>query len=216
MKEHPILFSAPMVRALLDGSKTQTRRVVKAKHLPFIENLLGGLLDDKWSQRPLPYGKPGDRLWVREAWSIEMLGAFGTDKGYDRTYELRFRADDAEREIHVAPGEPDPYIKLYDSQRGAWRPSIHMPRWASRILLEVVIVRVERLQAISGVDVLAEGVKRDRAGGHFIDGTDARYTAAVGAPASDAFSALWESINGAGSWDANPWCWVIEFQWVSP
>lgn len=235
MKERPILFSAPMVRAILDGSKTQTRRVVKlpieqdemftggwkiihklATHaIGFYERTLGRV----GARDPVicPYGQPGDRLWVRESWSIEMLGAFGTDKGYDRTYALRFRADDAEREIHVAPGEPDPYIKLYDNQRGDWRPSIHMPRWANRILLEIVSVRVERLNDCSGPDALAEGVSDEQVRRYLTRGSmHDGYDALRGAAAVHAFEALWEQINGAGSWDANPFVWVVEFKRVVP
>lgn len=230
MKERPILFSAPMVRAILDGSKTQTRRVLK--HQPHEDwypahytelhafekdgelnpdKVVGwGAVNEDGDQGYVcPYGKPGDRLWVREAWSLEMIGAFGTAHGYDSTYELRFRADDVAREIHVAPGESDPYIKLYYSQRGDWRPSIHMPRWASRLLLEIVAVRVERLSDISEADGRAEGAP------------PAPYQCAPGYEAYTreyrlGFERLWESINGAGSWKADPWVWVVEFKRVQP
>jgi len=205
-KERPILFSAPMVRALLDGSKTQTRRVVKPRDVAWMGEHQG--LREPDNAIRCPYGQAGDRLWVRETWSIDMLGAFGTDKGYDSTYALRYRADDAEREIHVAPGEPDPYITLYDSQRGDWRPSIHMPRWASRILLEIVSVRVERLQDISEADARVEGVTIE-------DRHKNGYCASEFLPPSiRAYRDLWESINGAGSWDSNPWVWVVEFTHV--
>lgn len=210
-----------MVRALLDGSKTQTRRVVKMP--PSWDCFVCADWGDGWwpyrsddGESPTydnneirlncPYGQPGDRLWVRETWSIQMLGAFGTDKGYDTTYALRHRADDGEREIHVAPGEADPYIKLHDSQRGEWRPSIHMPRWASRLLLEIVSVRVERLQDIATEEIEAEGVVTSD---HDI------MTHGCRARVND-FAKLWESINGEGSWGSNPWVWVVEFRRAEP
>lgn len=240
MTEHPILFSGAMVRAILEGQKTQTRRVVKLPHSnPLGEweaTIVGGgstkFADGTpapemvaiWHTRTgdtltCPHGRPGDRLWVREAWSIDMLGAFGTDKGYESTYELTYKAGGDEREIRVLPGEPDPYIKLYDTQRGDWRPSIHMPRWASRITLEITGVRVERLQDMEGQtafesDALKEGIHAI----HHGDG-DYYYNAFRNEPhprnwvdPADAFKELWESINGAGAWEANPWVWVVEFK----
>jgi hypothetical protein len=179
MKDHPILFSAPMVRALLDGSKTQTRRVVKPMHLPFVENLTANFLDGKWGERPMPYGQPGDRLWVREAWAPIRDGA----------KNAWYRADMCEATLNGAP----PGFR--------WRPSIHMPRWASRITLEVTGVRVERLVDISEADAIREGVSADK---YAYKGLDRAY--------SRAFSDLWENINGPGSWEANPWVWVIEFK----
>lgn len=177
VKERPILFSGPMVRAILEGRKTQTRRVVKAKHLPFLGNLLGGFLDGRWNQRPLPYGRPGDRLWVRETWAW-----CSKARGH-----WLYRADDSDLgTCHVKDGR--------------WKPSIHMKRAASRITLEVVAVRVERLQEITPGDAIAEGCP----GGDHGD----RYAAI------DQYRALWGSINGAGSWAANPWVWVVEFRKV--
>lgn len=172
MKERPILFSGPMVRAILDGRKTQTRRIVKAKHLPFMENLLGGFLDGKWNQRPLPYGQPGDRLWVREAWA--------NTRG-DDSLPTYYRSDE----------------RIEDLQR-TWKPSIHMPRWASRITLEITGVRVERLQDISDLEARQEGLQPDF------------YGSVMGCKRK--FIDLWESINGPGSWAANPRVWVIEFR----
>lgn len=189
MKERPIIFSAPMVRAILSGAKTQTRRVMKVRCHSICENDDGKLwpwsedvelTEDFW--HPCPFGQPGDRLWVRETWGAlpHMLGGFQRES-------LRYRAD----------GE-------YQNEHGAWRwrPSIHMPRWASRITLEITGVRVERLQDISEADAKAEGVSMP-------DGTPAppdfwSY--------QQEFRHLWEQINGPGSWDANPWVWVIEFK----
>lgn len=190
MKERPILFSGPMVRALLAGTKTQTRRVVKAKHLPWLENSVLNFLDGKWNQRPLPYGKPGDRLWVRETWKSS---------------------------ANVRPPISEPYIYAADlgptgvtKWAATWKPSIHMPRHASRITLEIAAVRVERLQDISDADALAEGVAqavRDRLPVQQCGEYDA-----IDVDPLELYRDLWESINGPGSWGLNPWVWVVEFR----
>ncbi|MDY1310854.1 hypothetical protein [Pseudomonas aeruginosa] len=221
-RERPILFNDQMVRAILEGRKAVTRRVMKPQPTPCKDgghhwpcNVHQSMLhverelqngEGCWcglAEAACPFGKPGDRLWVREAWTIELLAAYGTEKGYDSEYELRYRADDAAREIHVAPGEPDPYLALYDSQRGDWRPSIHMPRWATRILLEITAMRVERLQDITPNQCIAEGAWREK------DKELGR-----GQEAIAAFADLWRSTGG--DWDANPWVWVIEFKRVAP
>lgn len=203
MKERPILFSGAMVRALLIGSKTQTRRIVKdlppwpitaichdaggtGKWMPNGPSPSGtGMAAGHW--RLCPYGQPGDRLWVRETFAY-----LGTNKRGPHAY--RADTDDGERIRVDAP----------------WKPSIHMPRAASRILLEIVSVRVERLQNISEKDARAEGATiedRHMAGycaGQFLP------------PAIRAYRDLWESISGDGSWGANPWVWVVEFKQVAP
>ena len=182
-----------MVRAILDGSKTQTRRVVKGagdmefdKHDPtygpyWLPYMTG--VPESVKVR-CPYGAPGDRLWVRETWAI---GIEGCDKG------ISYRAD------HVDARGDGPANPM------KWRPSIFMPRWASRILLEITEIRVQRLQDISPDDAEAEGV--DVIGCAFPRGGSIRI---------DAFARLWESINGAGSWDANPWVWAITFRRLQP
>lgn len=221
-RERPILFNDQMVRAILEGRKTVTRRVMKPQPTPSKSgghhwpcNVHQSMLhverelqngEGCWcglAEAACPFGKPGDRLWVREAWTIDLLAAYSTEKGYDSEYELRYRADDAAREIHIAPGEPDPYLALYDSQRGDWRPSIHMPRWASRILLEITAVRVERLQDITPNQCIAEGAWREK------DKELGR-----GQEAIAAFADLWRSTGG--DWDSNPWVWVVEFKRVTP
>lgn len=182
MKERPILFSAPMVRALLDGSKTQTRRVFKAKNggvwphkndLPGMRQIL----------RNCPYGQPGDRLWVRETW------AYGT-------HAMASKDPEAEGPWVYAADNMQAHGRLCDR----WSPSIHMFRTASRITLEITGVRVERLHDISEADAVAEGV-----------GIRCHSPMAV-----LEYSMLWESINGPGSWEANPWVWVVEFKRVAP
>lgn len=165
MKERPILFSAPMVRAILDGSKTQTRRIVKMK-TPKVRTLLDYSVDGL-CVGPCPQGNTGDRLWVRETFGL--LG------------------DEEQHVLHYRATHPRAHVT-------GWTPSIHMPRRASRITLEITGVRVERLNDIGQFDAAAEGVIPD----------DEDF---VGA-----FMALWESIAGPGSWDANPWVWVIEFK----
>ena len=183
MKERPILFSAPMVRALLAGTKTQTRRAFKTKNggvwpnandLPGMRQIL----------RSCPYGQPGDRLWVRETF-CKIIGQSGgwIETDYQATYTHGDRLGDT----------------LGIKKR--WTPSIHMPRHASRITLEVTGVRVERLQDISEADAIAEGVRNSL---HLPGGRFAR----------ENFEHLWWTIHGDGSWESNPWVWVIEFKRV--
>lgn len=199
--ERPILFSAPMVRAILAGAKTQTRRLVKpqppaefvayngghaaTRHVPSgRESFCWSLGRSDASQRfwPgmredlfCPYGQPGDRLCVREA---------HLDLGACYLFRADFNAEQ-ERDL-VAPGQ-------------RWRSSIHMPRSASRITLEITEVRVERLQDIGEADARAEGVDCIRAKVP----TD-----------RDAYRMLWEDIHGPGAWHANPWVWVVSFRRV--
>jgi hypothetical protein len=176
--ERPILFSAPMVRAILSGTKTQTRRVVKGMALLWLRP--DGFTPE-FTALPenglCPYGQPGDRLWVREAWRAWPDG-------------VAYRADISDAD-------------LADAVHAPWRPSIHMHRAASRITLEITAVRVERLQDISEADAKAEGVTRPVP---MLDDDPSTYV--------DAFGDLWASINGPGSWDSNPWVWVIEFRRV--
>jgi hypothetical protein len=184
--ERPILFSAPMVRALLAGAKTQTRRVVKPQpvgnaDVQFRVAAAVTLAPDG-KQLRCPYGQPGDRLWVREQFSgPHYQDAFPPSLWHEMD-PLWYWAD----------GNPG---------SGDWtrpRPSIHMPRWASRILLEIVSVRVVRLQSIPRGDAMAEGCPFP----NMVAGPDPR----------EWFSGLWREINGPDSWGANPWVWVVEFR----
>ena len=219
MKERPILFSGAMVRALLAGTKTQTRRVVKpqpsngwafetppvlgritsthTKRGRFGAFLRRGIGTDfpETDLIPCPYGQPGDRLWVRE-----------TFRGC-RAYEVQGYAPSAWGNKPVwfeADGTPPGDAKAWALRA---RPSIHMPRWASRITLEVTSVRVERLQDIDLDDALAEGISDT--GALILDSAGNEQ----GGPIAE-YAVLWEQINGPGSWDANPWVWVIEFKRV--
>lgn len=252
MRELPILFSAPMVRAVLDGTKTQTRRVMK--NVPSWQHFGKDIMDwdlsgihqegygehdqlqgtDRWyldvqtdvddhSRKVIrcPYGQPGDRLWVRETWGTGCRpDPFeGWRDGIE--YRADIRPDDDERDLlPLHRVEPPEDVCLADLRSG-WRPSIHMPRWASRITLEVTSVRVERLQAISDADEEAEGTEfcpQCGGCGWINSGPDGGWQCeAEGCGESKYwYRRLWESLNGAGSWDANPWVWVISFRRVTP
>lgn len=214
--ERPLPLKAPMVLATMSGAKTQVRSVIKKQ--PVANNRgrfdFSTFTDDEgiesfWQNGPIwwarcPYGKPGDRLWLRETWQHSNFPS----GPYDVECEIFYRADYLD-DPHGPDGERSP-----EGRYRFWRPSIHMPRAACRILLEVVSVRVERLNDCSEVDALAEGVALDMAGSHFIDAGNARHATKVGAPAVDAFKSLWESTSGAGSWAVNPWVWAIEFRRV--
>ena len=233
-KERPILFKGEMVRAILNGRKTMTRRVVKPQpkgetsHARYWCEETG---EWEWMYNAVtahpgrgffcPYGKTGDRLWVRE------------------TFRLSTREDCTCYEpCYCRTGVP---IYRVDMDHGEenWKPSIFMPRWASRILLEVTDVRIERLQDITEKDALAEGTScpvtidgaplinishRPSAAEFLNEHNLARFSKGenLGTPFDEDnwiiahFAALWESINGDGSWDANPYVWMVEFKRVQP
>lgn len=179
MKQRPILFQGAMVRALLDGSKTQTRRVVKKPNpdMYFPRDMQGQMA------MHCPYGQPGDRLWVRETWAYHVM-AMGSVR------------DELGPWVYAADGSVAQQARLCDR----WRPSIHMHRAASRITLEVTGVRVERLQDISEADSIAEGIEQHPKGLWL---PCAEKGKAHVSP-QRAYRDLWQSINGSGSWDANP------------
>lgn len=201
-KERPILFSAPMVRALLAGTKTQTRRVVK--HTPalgFPEDWPAHLTGERIAQygglSSCPYGEVGDRLWVRETFTP--MGRGRGDAVYFADWE---QIAEAER----------PKVQR-------WKPSIFMPRKLCRIMLAITRVRVERLQDITEADALAEGISSGRIPADedgperigYMAGPDDG-NALLHVTAREAYQALWCEINGAPSWAANVWVWVLEFQ----
>lgn len=233
MKERPILFTAPMVRAVLAGTKTQTRRILAPpwrrrvfdgvpywgfKHATVWDNGVWHTWDNRgitvgsdqfsppeqakseaahiaarqgfWK---CPYGVSGDRLWVRETWAPMPAGVLSDGL----TGRYVYRAD------------PDVFSHTCESDFERWRPSIHMPRDASRITLEITDVRVERLQGISEADARAEGVEFD--GENFKEYIGGKMNVAT---AWGSFYTLWTSINGPGSWDKNPWVWVVGFKRV--
>jgi len=195
VKERPILMSAPMVRAILAGTKTQTRSALKVQPLEILP-MKGDKAGIEWvglMERDPPkgavfkcrHGVAGDRLWSRESWAPDEYAGQTTF----------YRADDED----LMPA-------------GGWKPSIHMPRWASRITLEITGVRVERLQDISEADAQAEGVQCDTDG--WFDYLMPQSQSCVNA--RDSYATLWDRINGPGSWDANPFVWVVEFRRVTP
>jgi hypothetical protein len=195
MKVHPILFSGAMVRALLDGSKTQTRRVIKAAGVTDAQSLGN-------KAACCPYAE-GQKLWVRETCRAEELPG-GKDG-------VRYEADGAFVPIKDTRTAAEQWIDLnaYRGLMGAQVPSIHMPRWASRITLEVAGVRVERLQDISDADCFAEGIGLNPSA----QGVPMTAPAGETMPRA-AYRTLWGSLNAARGygWDANPWVWVVEFR----
>lgn len=210
MKERPILFSAPMVRAILSGKKTVTRRVVKGTALNFLnvtdhEHEYYAASENALS----PFGYPGDRLWVRESWQVS--------KKYDRIppsempwwrgISTYFAAGGSR--AHDASGA---YVNedtiCVPDWVGKMRPSIHMPRLASRIMLEITSISVERLQDIRDEQVMVEGVhKQPTTGWYSVPGIDG-----AGTTPRSAFANLWNSTGG--DWAANPWVWAVEFKVV--
>lgn len=259
MKERPILFNGDMVRAILDGRKTQTRRVMKIQpsanfspmnmaleldynarwYTPGVVDKDGYLqpakkqvfgVADEDAGYACPLGAVVDRLWVRETfatlgnedgcpidWNENLVKGGGPEAA--RIYRASCEQKVGNYGLWTIPDIADWKPHTWNVQyEGSWVPSIHMPRWASRILLEITAVRVERLTDISEEDAKAEGVG------------SATWFAANGVPEDkweslgehgalqsshiNRFATLWESIYGAESWQANPWCWVIEFKRV--
>lgn len=230
MKERGIIFNSEMVRAILDGRKTQTRRIIKS--VPATHNFHGWVMsstqakdegkacwaigDSPLLKEPIrlncPLGKIGDRLWVRETWSVV------SHEFDDDGLMIDYVPDRPTKAVHEMPyghgyftghviysadgdftwGDDDGCI----DGRSCWKPSIHMPRWASRITLEITNIRVERLNDISNDDAKSEGCWYGRGGG----------TPDKALTPSDQFPTLWEEIYGDGSWSSNPWVWVIEFK----
>lgn len=207
VRERPILFSGEMVRALLSGAKTQTRRAMKPQ--PKGSVIFDGCwLDSGYGEAGdtairCPYGKVGDRLWVKETWQHE-----GDPHSFQARNIVFYRADYLD-DPHGPDGE-----NSSDGRYRFWRPSIHMPRAASRITLEITDVRVERLQAISEADAIAEGIERHakeptlwKRGPLSTDQNNIDCTAFPRL----AYRSIWESINGPGSWESNPFVWAISF-----
>ena len=204
MREITVLFNGAMVRAILDDRKTQTRRIVKPQpgadivdieYEPEADLWLGNTREDNdlgycssWSARS-PLGKPGDRLWVRETWA------------WPGEEQVLYFADPWARKL------ADEWKKDLNYPQVKWKPSIHMPRWAARLFLDVVDVRIERLCDISAEDARAEGADRNE--GKWVD-EDGRTRSSYRL----AFQRLWISVYGAESWEDNPWVWVTEFKRV--
>ncbi|WP_160288901.1 ASCH domain-containing protein [Pseudomonas knackmussii] len=236
MREHPILFSGAMVRAILEGRKTVTRRPIK--HQPDVpvtdaiprRDYPHGPATRDWYWRPqhghlngvpshgwdfkCPYGQPGDRLWVRESHAqvFEVDIPEGRPVGPIGTAGSPARPDWKSRHVYRADGAM-PNVQWHhvgDSQPVRWTPSIHMPRTACRILLEITSVRVERLQDISHEQAVAEGLQILPASARYVISKGDQYFGGASHDALEVFSWLWNSTGG--DWDANPWVWVIEFK----
>lgn len=211
-KERPILFTTPMVQATLAGRKTQTRRLRglkqinsnpdKWKHVCAVKNdPIYHLFEDADGEEievKCPFGKPGDTLWVRETWQWE------GDTKYTDAFPIGFFFYKAD------------FIGNESAGPSTWKPNIHMPKKACRLRLEITALRVERLNAINKNDAIAEGILKSWIGDQtlyhnylkpFTEWTKRDYLTP-----RRSFQTLWESINGPGSWDANPWVWVIEFK----
>ena len=220
-KERPILFSGPMVRAILDGRKAVTRRIIKPQPPGECEILPCHFSESGWSLSnvkggcdckavPCPYGVPYDRLWVRESHAIPSYGDMKILGSLAQYQSVLYRADVGNQVMELGGN-----WTLHDSDC-KWRPSIHMPRWACRIVLEINSVRAERLHEITDEDAIQEGMHEFKLTTGSVFGFDPR-----GTPGPDlcdtavgAFEALWKKINGAASWNGNPWVWRVEFKRV--
>ena len=205
VKERPILFSAPMVRAILEGRKTVTRREVKKQAA--LDCLAAGF-EPAFLALPgnadlCPYGKPGDRLWVRESWQADSQVDCVAPRELSHGEPIRYPADWDFRQPGCAMIRP-----------GKIRPSIHMPRWASRILLEITGVRVERLQDITEDQAKAEGVRLYTDHAELGDWWHVEGIETYSADPRKSFELLWSSVGG--DWQSNPWVWVVEFKRVTP
>jgi hypothetical protein len=233
-------FRDPSVRAILKGHKTQFREVVKLPDLQswqltsgvkdwhFIEcshsvencnDFIAGFSDKRGTMHCIkcPSGKsadpgfdrPADRLWVRETFCIESSKEVAYEPPFNDGRPIQHHDDEHWgpwwEQPHYRATDPTPELEVGTGDPGVkWRPSIFMPRWASRILLEITAIRVERLQSISGPDCWAEGIA-------YAGWDPERYGSVV-----ECYRDLWESIHGPGSWNANPWVWVVEFRRVQP
>ena len=239
MKERPILFNALMVKAILEGRKTQTRKVLSFEH-PVVTGFTPNGEHGYWKGTAkneaviqqyitsfpftikCPFGVVGDRLWVRETWSTvnlygEIALAYKADGEVTRVVENEsfqdedglINYDDPRLEKYSFAAWAD---DLLEGKEGNWKPSIHMPRWVSRILLEITNVRVERLNQISRADAVKEGLHQLPATGRYVINKGDQYFGGASSNPCEVFQWLWDEINGTGSWNKNPWVWVTEFK----
>jgi hypothetical protein len=234
MTARPILFSAPMVRALLEGRKTQTQRVIKPQPDQATSEFTSAEVSAAWQDGFIdvrcPYGQPGDLLWVRESFSdlTEELG-----QSWERYNPGKNLYEQGKKPFfwYRADGE-QPDRGNGTAFDAPWKPSIHMPRWGSRITLEITDVRVQRLNEISEEDALAEGINHDfiknikdeldDQGMTCPDDLDSDWKVfwspaddredCLKYTAKDAYQTLWEDLHGPGSWDTNPWVWALTFK----
>ncbi len=228
MKERGIIFNSEMVRAILADRKTQTRRIIKPQppenntkfeiqdgfwigdttETLWEETKLNAGNVKQWVRRKCPYGKVSDRLYVREKYRVASLISYNCDG--TKTFDIQFADESYKRVSEIEPS---------NKPAGRWYPSIHMPKWAARIWLEITKIRVERVQDISEGDAKAEGIYGHHVntgvGGHMHhDTVYAAFPEKGGgfSAAKEAFECLWDSIHGKGAWDRNDWVWAIEFK----
>lgn len=228
MKERPIIFNTAMVKAIIDGRKTQTRRLVKPQP-KFFKGEAGGhwwrcthvqsmVRVEEELQNPgeyykgfidevNPFGKKGDRLWVRETFCIGTIEEEDHYQGSPKPLYVHQDGDPKQYPIYKEYCLRD-NISIDDV---LWKPSIHMPRSASRILLEITKIRIERLNQISSQDAVQEGLLKLPASGRYVVNRSDQYFGAASNNPCEVFKWLWESIYGSSSWELNPWVWVIEF-----
>jgi len=221
VREKPILFSGEMVRAVLDGRKTQTRRVVKPQSRIILHDNGQALTDSGWlPELDNPYGKPGDQLWVRETWATS-LSLDQTSPAEIAVHAHYAGYNDGNHPLADLWYIADMHYRQWGDEKtslGKSRPSIHMPRWASRIQLEVTDVRVERVQDISEKDMVAEGIVLKYSDYEWFNRSKFSSEQFFGFDLDQAWIDLWNSINekrGFG-WDVNPWVWVVEFKMIKP
>ena len=212
VKERGIAMYPHEVRAILGERQTQFRRVVK--HPPFDPCDEGLDVEFHTGHLKCPYGQPGDRLWVRETWGVgSRPHPFGDYEGIEYRADEAFLGKNDHLDCYKVTTPDDVCLCDY---RSGWRPSIHMPRWASRITLEIADVRVERLHDISEDDAIAEGIQKNMTGCHWCGAPHKAH----GAPRQhntpvEAFSDLWDSINAKTyPWASNPWVWAVSFKRV--
>ncbi|WP_175770335.1 hypothetical protein [Burkholderia anthina] len=208
MRERPILFSGSMVRAILEGRKTQTRRVMKPRRdltvgcrLACCE-LAGEVNTGHYSNSE--FGAPSDRLWVRETHEVRRIDTetFEGSRPTRRYAGIAYQADGGRAEVDI---DLNTFQTLGAKESKGWTPSIHMPRWASRITLDITAVRAERLQSIEWDEAIAEGIPDPRRAARRVDPVEGTVAQ---------FRQLWDGLNAARGhgWDTNPWVWVVEFK----
>lgn len=215
MRERPMIFNAEMVRAILDGRKTQTRRMLTPRQLEMIgkaaqvgecyplESGQQHANSQAYYREWCPFGVVGDRIWVREAFRVHSRATDVATLVYKASEQQSWT-----QQTHRVPIEQCTKPAVVDK----WTPSLHMPRWASRITLEITGVGVQRLQSISPNDASREGLIKLPATGRYCLNQGDQYFGGASHDAREVFSWLWEFIYGAESWQSNPWVWVIEFK----
>lgn len=229
MKERPILFNTAMVKAILEGRKTQTRRIVKPQPVPYpggghwwrCDYVQSMVRVEQELQNPCelykgfieevnPFGSKGDRLWVRETFCYGRIEEWDAEHPDDR----RLYVDQDNASIKCLQPIPKQWCleNNVDIEEVRWKPSIHMPRSACRIVLEITNIRIEQLNQISADDAEQEGLVKLPASGRYVVNRGDQYFGEVSRNPQEVFKWLWESIYGSNSWEINPWVWVIEFK----